>query len=175
VMRDSRLGRLMGQEDWQQEYENQLNPAPLQRIFSGVSAAVVTWITVFIYGLFFLLLGKLAGGNGSFAQVMGVTYWSFLIPYGLGYLLRLPLIFAKGSVMEVSLGLAALLPGAPVTSFGYQFLSFFGDFFIWWGLIVAIIGFQKVHGFGRGQAIAVTILPWLLITGTIFGLTRLAM
>ncbi|MFH1844705.1 MAG: YIP1 family protein, partial [bacterium] len=133
------------------------------------------WFITLIYGLFYLLFGKLAGGQGTFKQVMGVTYWAALIPYILGYLVKLPIVFAKDSVREVSLGLAALAPNADVLSTKFLALTFFGDLFVWWGLIVTIIGFEKVHGMARGQAAVVTILPWALVTGAMFGLNLLFM
>jgi hypothetical protein len=152
LMRDTKLFRMMPEEDYQQQY-----------------------IIIFIYGLLYLLFGKLAGGLGTFKQVMGVTFWAGIIPYGLGYLIRLPIVFAKHSIVEVSLGLAAFAPGADLISAKYQFLYFFGDLFVWWGLVVTAIGFAKVHGFQTGKAFTVTVLPWLLFTGFMFGLSRMFM
>ena len=173
LMRDTRLMRMMPEDQWQTQYEESLNPTPTKRVTTGIGAAVATFVIVLIYGLVYLLFGKLAGGKGTFKQVMGVTFWAYLIPGGLGNLLRIPLIFAKQSVMEVSLGLAALAPKENMLSAGYQALYYFGDFFVWWSLVVMVIGFQKVHEISRGQAAVVTILPWLLVTGAMYGLGRI--
>jgi hypothetical protein len=175
LMRDTRMFRMLSDEDWQVRYEESLDPTPVRRVTTGIGAAVASFVIVLIYGLIYLLFGKLAGGTGTFKQVMGVTFWAYIIPGGLGNLLRIPLIFAKQSVMEVSLGLAALAPKENLLSAGYQALYYFGDFFVWWALVVTIIGFQKVHDISRGQAAVVTILPWLLVTGAMYGLGRIFM
>lgn len=175
LMRETRFGQMIPEEDWQDRYESALDPSLVDRVVAGIQMAAGTWIVIFIYGLFYLLFGKLAGGTGTFKQVMGVTYWAALIGFGLGYLLRLPLVLIKQSVVEVSLGLAVLAPNADVLSAKYQALTTFGDVFVWWGLIVTIIGFQKVHGFDGGKAATVTLLPWLLVSAALYGLGRLFM
>jgi hypothetical protein len=173
MMRDSRFGQMMSEEEWQADYEEVLDPTPTKRLTHALTGGIGTWIIVFIYGLLFLLFGKLAGGQASFKQVLGVTYWAMIIPFALGALLRLPLIFAKQSVFGVSIGLAALAPNLEVTSALFQALVAFGDFFVWWGLVVVIIGYQKVNDFPRGKAAVVVIMPWLLITAALYGLGRM--
>jgi hypothetical protein len=173
LMRDTRLGRLTPAEDWQQSYEESLDPTPVKRLIHGLSGGIGVWIILFIYGLLFLLFSKLAGGPGSFKQIMGVAYWAMIIPYVLGSLVKLPLIIAKQSVMGVSIGLAALAPEADLLSAKYQALMYFGDFFMWWGLVLMIIGYQKVNDFSRAKAAIVVVLPWLLVTGALYGLGRL--
>ncbi len=173
LMRDSRLMRMMDEEQFQEQYERALSPTIASRVTAGVFAGIGTVIVTFIFVLVFLLFSKLAGGQGSFAQVLGVTYWSFLIPYGLGSLLRLPLVFAKQSVIGVSFSPAVLMSGADPLSAGYQAAYYFGDLFMWWGLVVMIVGFRKIHGFSGGQAAATVILPWLLVTGAMFALGRI--
>lgn len=173
LMRDTRLMRLMDEEQFQEQYEKSLDPSPTSRISSGVFAGVGTFAVSFVFALVFLLFSRLAGGRGTFRQVLGVTFWSFAIPYGLGTLLRLPLVYAKQSVMGVSFSPAALMTGADPLSAPYQAAYYFGDLFMWWGLIVAVIGFKKIHGFGTGQASLAVILPWLIVTAAIFGLGRI--
>ncbi len=173
LMRDTRFGQMVPEDQWQQDYEEALDPTPMKRLFSGLTGGFGSWIVTFIYGIVFLLFAKLAGGQGNFKQTMGVTYWAMLIPFALGSLVRMPLIFAKQTVFGVSIGLAALMPNADMISASYQALMAFGDFFMWWGLVVMIIGFQKINDFSRGKAGVVVILPWLLITGALYGLGRL--
>jgi hypothetical protein len=173
LYRDTRMMQSLSDEQWQEQYDRSLDPTAVDRLKASIGAAVGVWFVTFIYGLFYLLFGKLAGGTGNFKQVMGVTFWAVLIPYGLGSLLKFPLVMAKQSVMEVSLGLAALAPNAEILSTPYQALYFFGDLFVWWGLVVTIIGFQKIHDFTGGKAATVVLMPWLLITGALFGLNML--
>ena len=171
MMKETKLGRMMTQEQLQAAEEQALNPSTAKRITSMVSAAAAGWIAVFVSGLVFLLFGKLAGGTGTFRQVMGVVFWASLISYGLGSLVKLPLIIAKHSVMEVSTGLGALAPGDPL-SLSYQLLGIF-DLFAIWAVAVMVIGFQTIHGFARGKAVVVTVLPWLFMSLVMIGIGRL--
>lgn len=171
MMRETRIGRMMPEEAWQQQFNRSLDPGPVDRLRSGLSAAAGVWVAVFISGLVFLLFGKLAGGTGTFKQVMGVVYWSALISTGLALLVRLPIVLARDSLLEVSTGLAAFLPDPDPLSPTFQLLQYL-DLFAIWGLVVAIIGFAQIHGFPRNKAATVTILPWLLMSAVMFGLGR---
>lgn len=171
MMKETKLGRMMSPEQLQAAEDQALNPSTAKRIATTISAAAGGWIAVFVAGLVFLLFGKLAGGTGTFKQVMGVVFWAGLISYGLGTLVKLPLVLAKHSVMEVSTGLGALAPGDPL-SLGYQLLSIF-DLFSIWAVAVMVIGFEKIHGFARGKAVVVTVLPWLLMSLVMIGIGRL--
>ncbi|MHB8079210.1 MAG: Yip1 family protein [Candidatus Krumholzibacteriia bacterium] len=171
MMKETKFGRMMSAEQLQAAEEQALNPGPAKRIASTVSAAAFGWIAVFVAGLVFLLFGRLAGGTGTFRQVMGVVFWAGLISYGLGTLVKLPLVLAKHSVMEVSTGLGAFAPGDPL-SLGYQLLGIF-DLFSIWAVAVMVIGFEKIHGFARGKAVVVTVLPWLLMSLVMIGVGRL--
>ncbi|MFH1844293.1 MAG: YIP1 family protein, partial [bacterium] len=86
LMQDTRIGRMMTEEQLEEAYENALNVTTMGRVTSFFSGGIMVWFITLIYGLFYLLFGKLAGGQGTFKQVMGVTYWAALIPYILGYL-----------------------------------------------------------------------------------------
>jgi hypothetical protein len=173
LMRDTRFGRMMSEEDYQAQYEEALAPSPGKRVINGLSAAIGIAIVSIIYGVVYLLFAKLAGGAVTFKQALGITFWASLIPQGLGSIIKLPIVLAKGSLLEASIGLAALAPGADLLSFQYQFLMYFGDFLSWWGLAVTVIGFQKVCGFSGGKATVVVVVPWLVLSGLLFGLGRL--
>jgi hypothetical protein len=170
LMKDSRIMQMMPADKFQEAYDKELNPTVAGRISTGIGAAASIWIGLFIGGLIYLLFGKLAGGTGTLKQVMGVVFWSALISVALGSLVKLPLVFAKKSVMDVNIGLGALGGDNPL-SWGHQLLSIF-DVFVLWALVVMILGFQKIHGFTRGKAATVTILPWLLMNLILIGIGR---
>lgn len=172
MMRETRIGRMMSDDEWQRQYERSLDPSTPVRVRQGLSAAAGLWFAFFISGLVYLLFGKLAGGQGTFKQVMGVVFWSGLISAGLGTLVRWPLVVAKQSHLNVSTGPAAFLGDLDPLSAGHQALQFL-DFFGLWGLVVMIIGFEVIHGFARNKAIVVTVLPWLLMSAVMFGIGRL--
>ena len=171
MMRDSKLGRMMSTEQFQKAQDDALNPTTAKRVTSAISGAAGGWIAIFLTGLVFLLFTKLAGGQGTLKQVMGVVFWASLISFGLGSLVKLPLVFAKKSVMEVSTGLGLLSSGGPL-ALSHQLLSIF-DVFQIWSLAVIVIGFEKIHGFARNKAIVVTVLPWLLMSFVMIGIGRL--
>jgi hypothetical protein len=173
LMRDSRLMDAMEPEEWEQQYAEAENPDTLKKATSAFTAGVGILFVLLMQGLLLLLFSKLAGGEAGFKQVMGVHFWAAMIGSGLGYVLRLPLVLAKQTVMGVSIGLAALLPRAPLDSPAYQALYFFGDFMVWWGLAVAAIGLVVINEWTAGRAAVVVVLPWLLFTGFMYGLQRL--
>ncbi len=175
MMRDSRFMQLMPAEEYQQSYEDALNPTPVKRVLNGFGAGAGLWI----YNLFFAavlgLFTKLAGGKGTFKQTLGIVFWAMVIPTVLGLVIRLPLALIQETVMGINVGLAALAMNADPTSFLHQALVTFGDFMTWWALVVIVIGFQKVHEFSRPTAITVVVLPWLLLSGAGLGIGRLFM
>lgn len=172
VMRDTRLGGMMTEEQIQDQYDRYLDLSTGDRLLSGLQAGIGVFIGVLISGLVYLLFTKLAGGVGTFGQVMGVVFWSNLIGMGLGTLVRWPMVFAKKSVFAVSTGLALLVPDAAPTSLAYQVLSIF-DFFAIWALYVMAVGFVKVHGFTFGKSLTVTIMSWLLMGLVMVGFSQI--
>ena len=172
VMRDTRLGRMMTEEQVQDQYDHYMNLSTGDRLLAGLPAGIGVFVGILISGLIFLLFTKLAGGTGSFGQVMGVVFWASLIGVGLGTLVKWPLIYAKQSVFAVSTGLALLVPDAEPTSLIYQLLSIF-DFFAVWAVYVMVIGFAKVHGFTFGKSMIVTVMSWLLMSLVMVGFSQI--
>jgi len=172
VMRDTRLGRMMTEEQVQDQYDHYLNLSTGDRLLAGLQAGIGVFVGILISGLIFLLFTKLAGGTGSFGQVMGVVFWANLIGVGLGTLVKWPLIYAKQSVFAVATGLALLVPDAEPTSLIYQLLSIF-DFFAIWAVYVMAIGFAKVHGFTFGKSVTVTVMSWLLMSLVMVGFSQI--
>jgi hypothetical protein len=79
------------------------------------------------------------------------------------------------SVYRVSIGLAALAGSEDPTAPLYQVLMTYGDFFTWWGLVLIVIGFERVFGMGRGPAALSVILPWALLSAIPLGFSLLFM
>jgi hypothetical protein len=175
LMRDSRLMSMMPEDQWQQQYDEALDPAPLKRALTSLGSGFTSWVMVLLFGFILGFFARMGGGQGTFKQALGVVSWGALMPFGAGVLVKLPLVLATESVMTVSVGLAALAPGLEPTSALYQILNAYGDFFTWWGLFVLVVGFQKVFGMGRGAAAVAVLLPWALLTAIPVGLTILFM
>ena len=163
LMRDSKISQLMPEGAWEKAYADALNPSPSKRIMQSLGAGLTTWVTVLILSFVLGFFAKMSGGQGKVKQAMGIVHWGSLIPFGLLVLIKGPLILATESLMQVNLGLAALLPDADPTSALFQILVAYGDFFNWWGLAVLIIGFRQVFRMSGGAAAVSVILPWALM------------
>jgi hypothetical protein len=172
MMRDTRIGRLMEQDDIEKMYDDYLNMTTVDRLMAAVPAGFGTAATVFVMGLVFLLFGKLAGGQGSFGQVMGVIFWSSVVSMGYSALVKWPLVVAKGTMMGITLGPAVLVQDRGYLDPLFGLLSLF-DVFTIWGVVLIVIGFEKVHGFARNKAATVVVATWLLISLVMFGIGRL--
>ena len=91
---------------------------------------------------------------------------------GLNSIVKLPIVLAKGTSLDVSLGPAILVVERGVTDPIYQLLSMF-DLFTVWTVILIVLGFESVHGFARNKAVTVVVGAWLLMSFTMFGVSRL--
>jgi hypothetical protein len=164
AMRYSKLMSLVPEADWQKQYDAAMNPTLAKRItdsfLGGVSSAVM--VMIFSYVISFFV--RMSGGVGTKSQGMGVGTWSALIPVGVASIVKLPLILMTESVYVVNIGAAAFLPDPGPHSKLYMLLSTYGDLITWWGIIVMVIGFQRVYSLSRGAAATSVILPWALMS-----------
>jgi len=175
LMKDSKVMSMMPEEVWQEQYEASLNMSPAKNISSAVGSAFTSWVMIIAFGFLLGFFTRMSGGEGTFKQALGVVSWASLIPFGLASLVKLPLILMTESMLEVNMGLAALVPGSDPGSNLFAILSSYGDFFTWWGLALLIIGFQRVYGMERGAASVSVLLPWALVTAIPVGMALLFM
>jgi hypothetical protein len=175
LMRDSRLMRMMPEDVWQEQYEKALDPSPLQRSLSALQGGFQIWVTVIVFGFVLGFFARMGGGHGSFKQALGVVSWGALIPFVLGALVKTPLVIVTEAAYRVNIGLAALVPGLEPTSPLFMVLLHYGDFFTWWGLIVLVLGFERVFAMGRAAAAMAVLLPWALLQGALLGVQMMIM
>lgn len=175
LMRDSKLAQMVPEEQWQQQYDEALDVPPVSRVLKSIGGGFTTWISMLVFGFVLGFFARMSGGQGTFKQALGIVSWGAVIPFGLAPLIKTPLVMATESVYRVNLGLAALLPDADPSSILFQILSAYGDFFTWWGLIVLVIGFERVFKLGRGAAAISVLLPWALLSLIPLGLALLFM
>ncbi|MCP4571182.1 MAG: YIP1 family protein [bacterium] len=175
LMRDSKIMSMMPEDQWQQQYDEALDPAPMKRAITAVGSGFTSWVMILVFGFILGFFARMGGGQGTFKQALGVVSWSSLLPFGVGVLIKLPLVLVTESVATVSVGLAALAPGLDPMSPLFQILNSYGDFFTWWGLFVLVVGFQRVFNMSRGAAAVAVLLPWALLTAIPVGLTLLFM
>jgi len=153
-------------------YDDYLNMTTVDRLKTALPSGFGGAATVFVMGLVFLLFGKLAGGQGTFGQVIGVVFWSNVVSMGYASLIKWPLVVAKGSMLGVSLGPAVLVADRGVLDPLFGLLSMF-DVFTVWGVVLLVLGFAQIHGFARNKAATVVVATWLLVSLVMFGIGRL--
>lgn len=169
MMRDSRFMRMMPEDQWQLQYEQAMNPAPVSRAISAAGAGFSTWVMALVFGLILGFFARMGGGQGTMKQAIGIVTWGALIPFTIASIVKLPLILATESVFRVSFSLAAVVPGLEAGDKLFTVLSSFSDVFTLWGLAVLVIGFRRVFGMSQAGAAIAVVLPWLLCTGVLTG------
>lgn len=175
LMRDSKIMQMAGEEAADKAYADATNITPAKRLTNAGLAGFSSWLMVLVFGLILGFFVRLGGGVGSFKQAIGIVSWGSLPLFFVNPLLKLPLILKTESVYKVNLGLAALMPDPDPSSLVFQVLMTFGDIFTWWGLILLIIGFERVFKMGRAAAAVSVLLPWALLSAVMLGLSLLVM
>lgn len=175
MMRDSKLMSMVPEADWQQMYDDALDKSAGQLALESVGAGFTTLFMVLVFSFVLGFFARMSGGKGTIWQSVGVGTWAAVLPFGLASVVKLPLVLVTESAFQANIGLAALLPDGDPSSPLYQILMTYGDLFTWWGLVVMIIGFERVHGLSRGSAAATVLLPWLLMAAIPLGISLLMM
>ncbi len=175
LMRDSKIMEMIPEDMAEQQYEEARNITQDKRITQSGIAGFTTWLMVLIFGLILGFFVRLGGGDGSFKQALGIVSWGSLPVFAIASVIKLPLILMTDSVFKVNIGLAALMPGGDPKSFLYQALMTYGDFFTWWGLVLVIIGFERVFKMGRSAAVLSVLLPWALLSAIPLALSQILM
>ncbi len=142
-----------------------------------INAALVGPIVMIIVGLIVALIAMFLGnvifaGKAKFKPIWGVAILGGIIS-GLGGLVRIPLVYAKGTIL-VSIGFAALMPGKDFTSLLYAFL-YFADLFAIWAVIVSGIGYSLIFDLSRGKGIAIAAIAFLILTIVGIGLQAIGL
>jgi hypothetical protein len=170
AMRDSKFMSMVPESEWQNQYNEALNPSQTKRILNSISGGVSAGLMVMGFSFVISFFVRMSGGVGTKTQGMGVGAWSALIPFGVASIIKLPLIMMTESVFAVNIGLAALLPDAGPQSKLFMVLSTYGDFITWWGVVVMVLGFERVYVMSRNAAATSVILPWAMLSMIPLGL-----
>lgn len=174
MMQETRFGQMVPQEDLAAAYADFDELTPLKRVLNGLQGGFMTLVAIFVMSVVYLLFSRLAGGRGTYKQLLGVLFWSGFVGMGLQSLVKLPLVLQKGSALDVALGPAVLAASRGPLDPVFQFLSFF-DVFSIWALVLLVMGLERIHAFPLGKAAAVGVSAWLLISMVMFGLARIVM
>lgn len=169
-MRDSVFGKILSEEDLAEMSENTLETNPTKRILQALADGVGAVVSVVLFGLILGLFAQLSGGEVKFNQALGICIWGAVPAYAISLIVKLPIAFATGSILDYSVGLALLARGLGTDSFLYKVLFQYGDFFTWWGLALVVLGFRRVFRMALGPAILSVVLPWAVLTGIPLGI-----
>lgn len=154
----------------------------IQEKFGGVGA-VVGGVLVALISLFFALLYwvglKLAGGELSYKTALSVSLYAGM-PVAIQLLLSIVLLLPRQAIDPEQLAsrnflasnLAFLAPEEAGPALTNLLASF--DFFAFWGLVLAIIGFRIAARVSTAAAAVVVIFLWLLGVGIRVGFAALS-
>jgi len=165
----SRFDSLVSREQVEEGLQKAMDSGEKNKLGSIFSTGLNSWAVTIIFSLMLGFFARMAGGKGSYPQALGIVHWAALIPYGLGTLTKLPLILNTGEYSRITFSAAAFLPAESVGSFFFVMLADFTDLTFWWGLLIIVLGFEKVFGLQRTPAFLSVVLPWALATGVMAG------
>jgi hypothetical protein len=158
---DSFLNQFMTDEQLHQMQEDMRNPTTTKRLVSlGQITFGLLAFQIALTGFLAHILARLLGGNGRPRSVIALYAHARLIDPAAGELVKLPLVFATGSYLNVNLSLAALVPNLGVGNPVHDLLSIFSLFGMA-SLVVLVIGLEEIHGLPRDRAALAAGLPWL--------------
>jgi hypothetical protein len=164
LLRHSEIGRLIPDEQWEADIGEILYPSVGKRVRTAIFSGIGIVAAVFIYGLVLFGVLTIGKGAGSFNQISGIAFWAALIPYGLKKIIAYPLVLWRDSSLEVSLGLAAIIPVEDMHSASYQAIRLYGDLFSWWYLALTAIGIHKIVHLSPVKSALLASTVWLFLT-----------
>lgn len=159
-----------GWEYWTPNMQNdymqaqQLNQGKVvMYIFPLVGAWAGLWLGWVVLGGLLHLGSTLLGGRGSMQSALNITAWASL-PFALRDILRILYMLIEQHAIN-SPGLS----GFGTSIFMVQILSR-TDIFLFWSILLLIIGFAVVDGLTRGKAILGVLIVMLIILSAQAGL-----
>lgn len=146
-----------------EERLNQQSP-----ILSVAFTPVGVTVYIFFFTLvLFLVFNVILGGTGSFKKMLSIFTYSLLVGIP-GFVIKTPLILAKGSIEKVQTSLALFLPVDLSDKFYYNFLAGF-DIFNFWQVMLISLGVSVVYNFTFKKSFTAVFILWLLaiLVGTV--------
>ena len=146
---------------------------PVQRVTSSFFQMVFIALALVIGAFFVYLFFKVANATGTYGHFFCGVVNASIIDVGLGGLLKSLLVLQKKSIF-VSTSLTLLTPGSDFRSLGFQILSQFDFFSLWFlaALALGIAGFEKMP---VKKSIFVTVLYFLFKSTVIVAISYFSM
>lgn len=163
LMKDNTvLKERMGEEAFGKMIEQMENPSAVRKIVQGVIVGpLFSLVGLLIQALALLVLARFLSPQGAFVHVLAALVHAAWIDKLLGNAVRLALALARGSLIQVSTGLAALFPKLEVTSTAYIVLAQV-DLFQLWMFGVLAIGLAAIFKIELKKALVLSYGLWLL-------------
>jgi hypothetical protein len=166
------LERIQSERGVEIDIEARLADTPARRAIGGVQTAVFLGIFIILIPALVLNgVARVAGANVGFKRMFAWMAAVGLIT-SLGMLIKMPIVFAKGSI-DVRTSLAMLAPSVDIRTPLGVFLNSF-DIFSIWALVAAVIGFAVLTGFNNRKSAVIVGGLWLLYVLILVGVTALS-
>ena len=164
--------KVMGDRGREEDLDSMFAKTPRRRVLGGVFAVAASAVGILVASAVLNGVASVAGGKIGFRRMFALYAHLSLIGV-LGQLIRVPLIFAKGSA-DVRTSLAAFAPSLSLTSPLGVFLNMV-DLFAVWMLIALTIGYDVLGHMGVRKSAAIVFGLWGALIAIFVGLTYLRM
>ncbi len=163
LMRDNvKLRERMGDDAFERMIDNMEHPSPGRLIVQNfVTMPLFTFAALLLQALFFIVLGRFVSTHGRYVQVLAALVHASLIDKLLGNAVRLAVVLARKSVMQISTNLTVLFPKMEVTSTAYAVLGQV-DLFQLWMFGVLAFGLAAIFKIEHKKALVLSYGLWLL-------------
>jgi hypothetical protein len=150
------------------------HPTTGDRIMQAAQTAAGIGVAMAFFALLLWGAGHLSGGDPTYKACVSVLAFASLVSHAAGFLVRTPLMLAKGTVFGVTLSPAIFIPDADWRSTSFLFLTVFFDVFSVWGAIIGGLGFAKVSRLSVPLGVTVVGVLYLVRCGAMFAWLKAA-
>jgi hypothetical protein len=164
--------KIMRDRGQEEDLESLFAKTPRRRILGGVFPVAASVVVILVASAVLNGVASVAGGKIGFRRMFALYAHLSLIGV-VGQLIRLPLVFAKGSV-DVRTSLAAFAPSLSLTSPLGVFLNMV-DLFAIWMLVALTLGYDALGHMGVRKSAAIVFGLWGALIAILVGLTYLRM
>jgi len=166
------LERIQSERGVEIDIDARLAPTVAKKLMAGVQTAL--FLGIFLILLPALVLNGVARVAGATVGFKRMFAWMATVGLisALGMLVKLPIVFAKGSI-DIRTSLALLAPSVGIqTPLGVLLNSF--DIFSIWAVVATVIGFAVLTGFNNKKSGYIVGGLWLLYVLILVGVTALS-
>jgi type II secretory pathway pseudopilin PulG len=166
----AKFGVQMSKQQLEEAVQRAKNPPPVLKAVQLVIGLVLQTLTYLVPALILFVVFKLGGSELTYKSSLS-TYLYASIPFGIGLLLTIPIVFARTVVQPVDTltgrlmasNIAFFLPDSASPALRGALSSF--DVFNLWSLALAVVGYRIVARVSTSAAVIAAGLIFLLGMG----------